>query len=399
MNMITPAAPGTVGTRSIDVSRGEARGDLSKQWFSRPDDQRYTSLNALAEAVGKRRDTSFEELVSMSDLKIDARRDDPDMLRVITPEGRTLTPTHHSFGQMCSLVKAPASYLRDLPAPLAAINLQHGLVRRGTEMPMKMFGESEEFSLRAVTGPDYGRIYDAELVAAVQRIAGNGTGDTHWKIPGCIDWRAMTYNPYVDVTKQSTTLYASDRDVFMFLVDDTRPLEIGKLANGDPDLVFRGFYAFNSEVGTRALGIATFVLRGVCQNRTMWGVENFEKLSIVHSKHGSLRFEREAQPALERYARSEPTALLAGIKVCKETKAGADKDERKKLLVGLDFSMKMVDTIFETHEREEGREPESIWDMVNGITAVARTVPNTDRRLEIEKVATKLMSRATRNQI
>lgn len=31
--------------------------------------------------------------------------------------------------------------------------------------------------LRAVTGPDYGRIYDHELVEAVQRIAGNGTGD------------------------------------------------------------------------------------------------------------------------------------------------------------------------------------------------------------------------------
>ena len=40
--------------------------------------------------------------------------------------------------------------------------------------------------LRAVTGPDYGRIYDHELVSAVQRIAGNGTGDTRWKVPGVL---------------------------------------------------------------------------------------------------------------------------------------------------------------------------------------------------------------------
>jgi hypothetical protein len=48
--------------------------------------------------------------------------------------------------------------------------------------------------LRAVTGPDYGRIYDHELVFAVQRIAGNGTGDTRWKVPGVLDWSTGIYN-------------------------------------------------------------------------------------------------------------------------------------------------------------------------------------------------------------
>ena len=83
--------------------------------------------------------------------------------------------------------------------------------------------------LRAVTGPDYGRIWDHELVAAVMKIAGNGTGDTRWKVPGVMDWSTMTHNPLVDVTKDTTTLYASDRDVFLFLVDDTNPIEAGKL--------------------------------------------------------------------------------------------------------------------------------------------------------------------------
>ena len=60
-------------------------------------------------------------------------------------------------------------------------------------------------------GPDYGRIYDHELVRAVQRIAGNGTGDTRWKVPGVLDWSTGVYNPRVDVTHDTTTLYASDR--------------------------------------------------------------------------------------------------------------------------------------------------------------------------------------------
>jgi hypothetical protein len=55
----------------------------------------------------------------------------------------------------------------------------------------------------------------------VRKIAGNGTGDTRWKVPGVLDWNTMTHNPFVDITKDTTTLYASDRDVFLFLVDDT----------------------------------------------------------------------------------------------------------------------------------------------------------------------------------
>ncbi|EGG74991.1 hypothetical protein SXCC_04362 [Gluconacetobacter sp. SXCC-1] len=45
-----------------------------------------------------------------------------------------IVPTHWSFGQMCSLVGAPSSYLRNLPAPLAAINLQHGLLSHRAEL-------------------------------------------------------------------------------------------------------------------------------------------------------------------------------------------------------------------------------------------------------------------------
>ncbi len=44
----------------------------------------------------------------------------------------------------------------------------------------------------------------------------------------------MTHNPFVEVTKDTTTLYASDRDVFLFLVDDANPIEAGRLPNGDP---------------------------------------------------------------------------------------------------------------------------------------------------------------------
>lgn len=183
-----------------------------------------------------------------------------------------------------------------------------------------------------MTGPDYGRIFDHELVSAVQRIAGNGTGDTRWKVPGVLDWSTGIYNPNVDVTQDTTTLYASDRDVFLFLVDDLNPIEAGRLPDGSPDLFFRGFYCWNSEVGAKTLGIASFYLRAVCQNRNLWGVEDFEEITIRHSKYAAARFAHEAAPALTRFVNSSPMPFINGVTAARERIVARNDDERAEFL-------------------------------------------------------------------
>lgn len=279
------------GGYKVDISRGQRIGRVSSEWFSRPDDERYLSLTALYEAVKARADNATARTVETRNVRVEASRDDPERLALLVPgRDEPLAPTNWSFGQLASLVGAPAGYLRQLPAPLAGINIQHGLLSHRAELMKTLETEDGRTELRAVTGPDYGRIWDHELVAAVMKIAGNGTGDTRWKVPGLLDWSTMTHNPYVDVTKDTTTLYASDRDVFLFLVDDAHPIEAGKLPNGNPDLYFRGFYAWNSEVGSKTLGIASFYLRAVCMNRNIWGAEGFEEISIRHSKFAANRF-------------------------------------------------------------------------------------------------------------
>ena len=274
MNTVTSRIPVAAGSASrtprpagfkVDISRGERIGRVSSEWFSRPDDERYLSLSDLYASVCARTERATARTVESRAVRVEARRDDAEQLALIVPgRDRPVAPTHWSFGQLCSLVGAPAGYLRDLPAPLAGINLQHGLLSHRGELVKTLEAEDGRVELRAVTGPDYGRIWDHELVGAVMKIAGDGTGDTRWKVPGVLDWATMTHNPFVDVSKDTTTLYASDRDVFLFLVDDTHPIEAGRLPNGDPDLYFRGFYCWNSEVGSKTLGIASFYLRAVC---------------------------------------------------------------------------------------------------------------------------------------
>jgi ParB family chromosome partitioning protein len=130
----------------------------------------------------------------------EASRDDAERLSLIVPgRDEPVSPTHWSFGQLCSLVSAPASYMRQLPAPLAGINLQHGLLSHRAELVKTLEADDGRIELRAVTGPEYGRIWDHELVAAVMKIAGNGTGDTRWKVPGVLDWATMMHNPFVFV--------------------------------------------------------------------------------------------------------------------------------------------------------------------------------------------------------
>jgi hypothetical protein len=383
------------GGYKVDVSRGERNGRVSSEWFSRPDDERFLSLDALGHAVRSRSERSHTRVLETAAIRVEADRSNADRLALMLPGAdRPVAPTHWSFGQLASLVGAPAAYLRQLPAPLAGINLQYGLTSHRAEQIKTLETEEGRLELRAVTGPDYGRIFDHELVDAVQRIAGNGTGDTRWKVPGVLDWSTGIYNPRVDITKDTTTLYASDRDIFLFLVDDLNPIEAGRLPDGSPDLYFRGFYCWNSEVGAKTLGMASFYLRAVCQNRNLWGVESFEEISIRHSKYAASRFAHEAAPALLNFANSSPLPFVNGIRAARERIVARTDEDRGDFLRRRGFSKAETGRIIETVLAEEGRPPKSVFDFVHGITAIARNKTNQDARLDLEGRAKKLLERA-----
>ncbi|MCY4192185.1 MAG: AraC family transcriptional regulator [Rhodospirillaceae bacterium] len=116
------------GGYKVDASRGGHNGRVSSEWFSRPDDEKYLSLSELYASVKGRAARSQTRTVKSAAIRVEAHRDDPEKLAFILPDADApVAPTHWSFGQLASLVGAPAAYLRQLPAPLAGINLQYGL--------------------------------------------------------------------------------------------------------------------------------------------------------------------------------------------------------------------------------------------------------------------------------
>ena len=170
MSQINPAGGIGAGERAVfggykvDISRGERIGRVSSEWFSRPNDERYLSLAALHDAVRARAEWATTRCIDTRAVRVEASRGRPERLALIAPgRDEPIVLTHWSFGQMCSLVGAPSAYLRQLPASLAGVNLQHGLLSHRAERVKMLEVDDGRVELRAVTGPDYGQIGRAHV--------------------------------------------------------------------------------------------------------------------------------------------------------------------------------------------------------------------------------------------
>jgi hypothetical protein len=156
------------GGYKVDVSRGANVDRVSSEWFSRPDDERYLSLDDLFASVKDRAERSRTRTVESAAIRVEADRDNPEKLGLVLPDAdEPIAPTHWSFGQLSSLVGAPAAYLRQLPASLAGINLQYGLSTHRAEQIKTLETDNGRIDLRAVTGPDYGRYLNSQAVSPV----------------------------------------------------------------------------------------------------------------------------------------------------------------------------------------------------------------------------------------
>ncbi|MDD9146911.1 hypothetical protein LZT49_12720, partial [Enterococcus hirae] len=87
----------------------------------------------------------------------------------------------------------------------------------------------------------------------------------------------------------------------------------------------------------------------VCMNRNLWGVENFEQITIRHSKFAAQRFAHEAAPALTSFANSSATPFVAGIKAARGRIVARTEEDRDSFLRKRGFSKletsKIIDTV------------------------------------------------------
>ena len=98
--------------------------------------------------------------------------------------------------------------------------------------------------------------------------------------------------------------------------------------------------------------------------------------------------------ALTRFANSSPAPFVNSIKAARAQIVAHTDEDRTEFLRKRGFSKAETAKIIETVLAEEGRKPESVFDFVQGITAIARGKTCQDARLDLETQAKKLLDHA-----
>ena len=322
----------------------------SQQWMSRPADERYTSLLDMQAFKRRIRERSTPQVLSSRDLEVYPTESNPRALLIQGPDKALSAPTHWSFGQLCSLASpgnSPASYFREtnMPAPMIADCLNYNLrFTRGVADIGILTTQGDDFSeLRSVNGPNYGRVYDADVVDALVTRFGDGvTGQ--WRVPG-------EFGKAVNVTKGNTTLYASDRDMFVFLADEENRIEIPNRRAGKFGSFARGFFVWNSEVGKTTLGAGFFLFDYVCCNRIVWGAGQYTEVRIRHTKGAPDRWLEEVTPVLDEYSRASAKPVVEAITHAQEKRLGDELDA----FLANRFGKRMVPAIKAMKSKRVGR--------------------------------------------
>jgi len=350
--------------------------DAHRQWARRPPDERFASLPAMYDFAKARREQSSEEVRSLQHVAL-----------TVTPEGAVAmngeTPPAHltnwAFGQLATVVGAPARYLRTLPPDMVKDCLTYGLHRSAERCKVMIRaspfanGSGEQLWASAFTGPAYGRIWDADVIESLtQAILG-----TTWRVPEAIPTHGS----------ESSGLYASDRDMFAFLVNDEQPVEVGNAKLG------RGFFIWNSETGAATFGLTTFLYNYVCGNHIVWGAEQVQELKIVHRLKAPDRFYRDAIPILNRFVenRSLAESVKDAVGRAMQTKVGTSIEEILGWFAAKPFTKREVIAGYQAGQTE-GEDTSTVWGMLQGLTAHARGLKHTDTRVGLERRAGALLA-------
>lgn len=349
-----------------------------EQWKIRPDDERYPTVMAAHNAALGYRASSAERETELGNLR--AERAENGELVVYGKQGIRSRLSHWAFGQLAARIGAPAGYLRDLPATLAAQNLNHGLAQsENSSLSAKLlFHVSDNPILRAITSEKYSRIWNCEVTERLMDLGSD------W-VPAVPDIRA-------DTTKsldEQTALYVSDHDMFAFLRSPNHTIA----EEGTDSPTYRGLIVWNSEVGSSTIGMARFLYREMCGNHIIWGATGYTDVELRHVGDVKDRWKIFASKSQE-YLDSSPDAEEAMIRKAKYQLIASTKDEVLDALFGKKIpalTRKVLIAGYDAVNQDEDGDPRTAWGMAQGLTRYSQTLPHADERTKLDRAAGKVL--------
>jgi len=337
--------------------------------FTRPPEEHFESFAAIRESAAAQRKRCRE---------IEARD-----LNVLFGESgdvyfgdQAVRPTHFSFGQLAAVAKVPMHVLERLEVPTrsSVLNQCYERSRRFR------IGLCDGDSLRAVTSDRYERIFDEELYDVVDR----------WLLPSGFVPAMPTMNTDAKGTNvlgnDKPALFRSDRDSFAFFYSEKTPHDpYGGLR--------KGVMVFNSEVGAKSLGYATFLFRDVCSNFLVWGVGQYREKSARHVST-VLEVFKSFDQELRRISNEvtpEEMRVIEKAAMTDFTPGRDAEDAQDRLVQEFKVPAKYVGEIVEAALYPENPGDLTVWGVANGLTWFARDLPYAEERVELSRIAGDLL--------
>lgn len=349
-----------------------------REWATRPPDERFASVHALYEAACIRRDRTEARTLDPGVLRTHA--DAVDVLSIETST-RSAPLTHWSFGQLAAIAGAPPSYLRTLPASIAADALNHGLRRQAQEPQQLLIDRDAPWTVHAITSMRYARVHHAELA---RRVLDHMAQHPAWHLP-------LGYQDgVVGAPRVPSGAYLGDRDLFLFVVDWNRDLD--DPTDATQAGLFRGFILRNSDVGAAALTLDLFWFRRVCGNHLILGfqhVASFKRRHVGASIHAAWTLSLdEVQAALDADTATDRTLIHRAITL----ELGPTRDAVVNAVrPPLELSRTQAEEAFRLAEESEAN-PRSIWGYVQGLTQLSQRTPWQDQRFALDRAASRLLT-------
>ena len=341
----------------------------SRNLFRRPPEEHFASFGELRQAAADQRRGCRE---------IEAR--DQNILFGETGDiyfgDHAVQPTHYSLGQIAAMARVPMAVLERLKTETRAAVLNQCFERTRRFR----IGLADGDRLRAVTSDRYERVWDEELYDAIDR----------WLLPSGFVPAAPTINTDEHHTNArgntKPALFRSDRDSFAFFYSDEDPQDsFGGLR--------KGVVVFNSEVGAKSLGWATFLFREMCSNFLIWGAEGVVERSARHTSQARelyREFDRELRAISNQVSGTE--YLLVERAARTPFVPGNDrKAAEERLVAEFKIPVRLAPDVVEGVFLPENPGELTHWGVLNGLTSVAKTLPYAHERVDLARLAGELV--------
>lgn len=378
----------------------------SEQWASRPADERFPSIEAAYAAASELRAMTREKKdVLLSSLRAEA---DGRELRLVGKANVPAALTFNAFGQLARIVGAPAGYLRELPATLAAQNVNHGLARfNGSADKVNVYAlQNGATTVRALTSDQYERIFHVDVLDRLRSVPEG------WVVPPArpaVDGQVARAATEADVLAQSgfglsVSVGDAIADAGIYLGQGTPELFVfmvnmqNRVADGTSEGLSRGVFISNSEVGDRAFRVTRFLFRHVCGNHIVWDASGVEDIRIVHKgRHAERNAWSGMRATLTAYADEGARETEAKIATARSFQLGATKDAVLDSLFGRRIAARRdLDAAYNLAEVNESTDgaPVTAWGFAQGMTRLSQQSPYADARNTLDRAAARVIEMA-----